>query len=168
MCLNKKVTSKFFIVFFITCFLCQLAHAQKTNKKPISIQKNGTLRLVQIPIRKKISIKYRTDTGIFELKFKPISYQFPYLYIKNSTDTLVLDVRKIEQLNCTSNNYSLNILAMVWPCSVASGTLLYKAYDVTHLRYFNIGLGLLPLPIAYLFAKNAFRKYNTKTEWSFY
>lgn len=168
MYLNNKVISKILLLFFVNCFLFELAHAQKAINKPITIQKNGTLRLVQIPLRKKITIKYSTDTGIFEMKFKPISYQFPYLHIKNLTDTLVLDVRKIEILKCTSDNFGLNILAMVWPCSAFSGTQLYVAYDVTHLRYFRIGLGLLPLPIAYLLTQNAFRKYNTKTEWSFY
>jgi hypothetical protein len=143
--------------------------AQRDSSVNIRMQKNNTFRSTRIKVTKKMKITFVTDSGKANYSGRAFKYKFPYLYFKRPNDTLIVDVRTIEELRCTAENYMFNFLGVVYPLGALSGKLIDKAssYDNMGQRLGFFLPALLPLPLMYVLIDNAFRNYNTKTVWSF-
>lgn len=143
--------------------------AQRDSSVNIRMQKNNTFRSARIKVTKKMKITFVTDSGKVNYAGRAFKYEFPYLYFKRPNDTLIVDVRKIEQLKCTAENYIANFLVAIYPFGVLSGVFIDKALtpNEPYKRVFFITMAVLPIPLMYLLIDNAFRNYNTKSVWSF-
>ena len=144
------------------CILSFFANAQI-----IRLQKNATLNAVELKHNKKISLIYKSDKGLVSFKGKVYNYKFPFLYIKNKKDTLVIDVRKVEEIKFTSPNIALYYIGAFLPAVITIG-LISGGMFVDGGYSISTAFAIIPGSLTYLIIKSGHRKLNTKTEWSFY
>lgn len=154
-----KTSLLFFILILSTTLIAQ----------NIKLQKNGYNETFEIKISKKITIKYKKDTSIITLTERAFKYEFPYIYFKNEHDTLKIDVRNIETLSLKSPYIYCNYTGLFFTGNLS---LLIIAAGFKRPNFYAsmqsfVG-SLIPISLSYLLIKDAHKKYNTKTEWSFY
>ena len=151
-------------LLFLFCLVSFCVSAQM-----IRLQKNGTLKTIELHLHEKYSILYKSDAGLVSYKGKASDYDFPYLVLKRKSDTIVIDVRKIEEIRFTSDVLPLCYIGIFLNTDLSIALFSDAVTNsVTHSNYKELSLILIPTSITYLLIKAAYRKLNTKTEWHFY
>jgi hypothetical protein len=133
------------------------------------LHKNGYFKITEITISKKIDIKYYMNDSIIALKGIAYKYVFPFIYLKNKNDSFVIDVRTIEEINCKSSFFYMKCFGvfLTGSISILVLTASLKRPNISSSLEF-LGGSLIPITFSYLLYNDAFKKYNTKTDWSFY
>jgi len=159
----------FFILLF--CLFSFRVNAQVTRLQRaqiIPLQKNGTLKTYKLSHNKKLSLIYKSDTGLISYKGKISNYKFPYLSLKRKADTIIIDVRKIEEIRFTSPHLVSHYIAAFLTANLTIGLIsnvIVEDFGTSYLQFFY---AIIPTTLAYICINTGYRKFNTKTEWSFY
>ena len=128
------------------------------NSQTLKLQKNGKFRTLQLHLPKRILIVYKIDSTVISQRGKAFKYMFPYLYLKHGKDTLVTDVRKIEELKFFPSVAPLYYAGAYFAAGLTIGLALN----------WELQFAVIPLALTYLLIGNAHRNLDTKTKWSFY
>ncbi len=130
----------------------------------ITLLKMGTFSKTEIKFSKKLTIRYKTDSGSFTYKCKAYKYEFPFLYIKGKTDSTIFDIRKIEHLNCNSKFIVLNYIGALLTTDLSVLFLLQGIKSSVPIFYFISSTSLFS---TYLLIKGTKTRLDTKNKWSF-
>ena len=158
--LNKYL----FILLFITL-------STKGFTQNILLQKNNSNITARIRVGQKVQIKFVNDTSICTIKGSVIKYSFPLLTVKVKFDTVIIDVRKIQNLVFRPGvfNLSVGFYVLMVPVTILSVSEFTLALANTKVAGFvgPIVGSVLFGGVDYLIYSFAKRKFDTASKWSF-
>lgn len=147
------------LIVLLFAFTGQCVYSQE-----VVLQKNGTAKTFQFSLPKRITLEYKTDSGIVTIYAKAIRYEFPFLTIKKNKDITTVDVRKITTLYYTSRIaglYYIGGTAITLFCiPIVVISIKEKIYEAAF--FFT-----LPLALTYIQYREANRTFDTQRKWHF-
>lgn len=139
-------------------------NGQSVYSQEVVLQKNGTAKTFQFSLPKRITLEYKTDSGIVTIYAKAIRYEFPFLTIKINKDTTTVDVRKITTLYYTSRIAGLYYIGGT---AIALFCIPIVVISIKEKIYEAAFFFTMPLALTYIQYREANRTFDTQQKWHF-